>query len=74
MALGDGEGAVGLQRLEANSGQTNLELEAGGSSNGSVASTKKSIPTLSKRWGDSKNCCSTVNTGDRHVGDAQRGW
>jgi hypothetical protein len=40
MALGDGEGAVGLQRLEANSGQINLELEAGGLEQCSI--TKKS--------------------------------
>jgi hypothetical protein len=70
MVLRDGEGAVGLQRLEANSGQVSFELEAGGSLNGIIASTKKSIPTLSKWQGGSKNCCSTLNTGDSHVRDA----
>ena len=51
-----------------------LELKARGSSHGGMASTKKKVPMLPKQQRSSKSCSNTVNTGERHIWDEQRGW
>ena len=72
---GDAPVDVCLQRLEADSGQIDVLNSKPEEARTAVYDLHKEIfPMLLKQQGSSKSCCNTVNTGNRHIWDEQRGW